>query len=275
MALKFGKGRNKGSLLGTKKADYYPYGLTGKLNEEFCPEDFDKPCITVCYREDCDCGCDKVKESLLKAVKENDLDIRVGLMKTACNGKCSDGPFVGFPKRKIFYSKVTPDMTGGIVLETLMRGRVIFDLLHISPYRSYRSDVLFDKEQEYLIAIDDSICMVCLSDYFLRWDEGVSCGKCVPCRQGNIRLRKILNRIMAGEGKRADIDELRAVCEAMRLAAYCDFAKSTSMPLLLALEYFEEEFVEHIEKKGCRSSACSGSEEAESGESGKQEAVAA
>ncbi|HDM74924.1 MAG TPA: hypothetical protein ENG51_00450 [Deltaproteobacteria bacterium] len=269
MALKFGKGNNKGGFLGglfgTKKADYYPYGLTGKLSEDFCPSDFDRPCITVCFNDKCTRGCANVRDALNEAIEENNLAVKVGLMKTACSGNCSDGPFVGFPKKKIFYSKVTPDMAGGILLETLMRGRVIFDLLHISPYRSYRSDVLFDRDDEYLIAIDESICMVCLCDYFLRWDEGVSCGKCVPCRQGNIRLRKLLNRIMAGEGEKGDIEELKAICDAMRLAAYCDFAKSTSMPLLLALKHYEKEFIDHIEKKGC-----SGGSRAESEGSGDE-----
>ncbi len=280
MALKFGKGNNGkggliGGLFGTKKADYYPYGITGKLSEDFCPSDFDKPCITVCSGLECKRGCAGVRKAVLEAIKENGLDIKVGLMKTACNGNCKEGPFVGFPKKKIFYSKVTPDMAGGILLETLVRGRVIFDLLHISPYRSFRSDVLFDMEQEYLIAIDDSICMVCLSDYFLRWDEGVSCGKCVPCRQGNIRLRKVLNRIMAGEGEKGDIEELRAICDAMRLAAYCDFARSTSMPLLLALKHFESEFVDHIEKKGCSEGGCSGTGEDRKSDIEKEEKEAA
>ena len=279
MALKFGKGNsNKGGLLGgrfaRKKADYHPYGIAGKLSEEFCPPDFDRPYITVCSGAGCNRGCVEVKEALVKATRKNSLDVEVGLMKTACSGNCKEGPFVGFPGKKIFYSGVTPDMAGGILLETLVRGRVIFELLHVSPYRSFRSDVLLDREQEYLIAIDDSICMVCLCDYFLRWDEGVSCGKCVPCRQGNMRLRKVLNRIMAGEGDRGDIEELKAICDAMRLAAYCDFAGSTSMPLLLALRHFESEFVDHIEKKGCGKSTCQDNEATESGSSGEEKEAA-
>ncbi len=280
MALKFGKGnsKKKGSFLGglfcTEKADYYPYGITGKLNEDFCPSDFDRPCITVCYSENCSRGCQKVRDAFIEAIKENGVDVKLGLMKTACSGNCSDGPFVGFPKKNIFYSNVSADMAGGIVVETLLGGRVIFDLLYMSPYRSYRSDILFNRDEEYLIAIDESICMVCLSNYFLRWDEGVSCGKCVPCRQGNIRLRKILDKIMAGEGEKGDIDELKAICEAMRLAAYCDFAKSTSMPLLLALKHFENEFIEHIEKKGCSGgSSCSDIKEGEQAPAGEKEAA--
>ncbi len=248
-----------------------------KISEEFCPSDFDRPCVTVCFSETCTCGCGEIRVALEKEIANKGLPLHVGTMKTACPGTCADGPFVGFPKKQIFYSRVKTEYIPDIIEESLQKGRVIFDILYLTPYRSYRSDVLFNDDEEYLIAIDDRMCMVSLADYFLKFEEGISCGKCVPCRQGNMRLRKVLKGIIEGKGKIEDIEELKSICDAMRLAAYCDFAKTTSMPLLLALKYFENEFVEHIEKKVCCSGECHGLKkgtEASEEKEGKEAAAA-
>ena len=39
-------------------------------------------------------------------------------------------------------------------------------------------------------------------------DRNESCGKCVPCREGTLRMLEILERIVAGKGEKEDLDML-------------------------------------------------------------------
>lgn len=247
---------------------------TLSLNEGFCPPGSERSYITVCScGATCDCGCGDVKNAIEGAVEKLGIPVTVGSMKTACSGKCHQGPFVGFPHKNIFYSGVTGEWAEKIIYETLVGGRILFELLYLTPNRSYRADVIFNKNEKYLVTIDDSLCMVKLADYFLKFEDGVSCGKCVPCRQGNMRLRKVIGKIIEGKGEEGDVEELKSICDAMRLAAYCEFAETTSMPLLLSLEHFEQEFIDHVEKKECAAGECPAL--SKQSKVGGQEAVAA
>jgi len=72
------------------------------------------------------------------------------------------------------------------------------------PDRSYRSDIYYEKTTGLLAAIDDSVCMVEAAKYFMDFEKGLSCGKCVPCRLGMVRMHESMTRIAAGEGSAAD-----------------------------------------------------------------------
>jgi NADH:ubiquinone oxidoreductase subunit F (NADH-binding) len=100
--------------------------------------------------------------------------------------------------------------------------------------------------------------MVQVAKYFLDFEENVSCGKCVPCRVGSVELRETLNRIIAGEGQPEDLERLDLVCRAMQDAPYCDFARTTSDPVLTVLKYFRSEFLQHIDQGVCPAGACEG-----------------
>jgi NADH:ubiquinone oxidoreductase subunit F (NADH-binding)/(2Fe-2S) ferredoxin len=49
-----------------------------------------------------------------------------------------------------------------------------------------------------MVVMDNTICMVDMSKFFLSFTQNESCGKCVPCRIGTKRLLEILTRITEG-----------------------------------------------------------------------------
>jgi len=118
--------------------------------------------------------------------------------------------------------------------------------------------MLYDRRSGLIAAIDDSFCMVQVARYFLKFEEGVSCGKCVPCRLGSVELAKILDRIIEGEGRPGDLQQLDVICLAMQNAPYCDFARASSGPVVSAMKYFRTEFELHVDEGVCPAGGCVG-----------------
>ena len=46
-----------------------------------------------------------------------------------------------------------------------------------------------------LVVMDQDTCMVDLAKYFMTFIQSESCGKCIPCREGTLRLLEILERL--------------------------------------------------------------------------------
>ncbi len=223
----------------------------------FCDPEDQRPCITVCHPvEGCQCGSEDLRKALEEAVAAKGLDVSVGRAKTACDGKCNLGPFIGFPQRGFFYVKVPAEAARLVVEETLCRGKLLFPYLSVNPNRSYRPDILYDRHTGMLATIDDGSCMVEVAKYFLDFEEDLSCGKCVPCRLGIKRMMECLERIVGGEGTKDDLEQIKVLCDTMIYTPHCEFAMTSTRPVLSAVTHFEDEFLAHIEKKECAAGVC-------------------
>ena len=224
----------------------------------FCQANEQRTCITVCAPSDRrKCDCEEVRRVLEKEIAASDLGVTVGAMKVGCNGECPYGVLVGFPQRGFFYEQVDRERAKEVVKGTLAHGHILFDLLHVDPLKSTSGKILYDRSG-FIATIDDSFCMVKVAQYFLQFEEGVSCGKCVPCRVGSVELREILERIIGGGGEPEDLQRLDLVCRAMQDAPYCDFARTTSGPVVAILKHFYSEFEKHVDQKVCPAGACAG-----------------
>jgi len=51
-----------------------------------------------------------------------------------------------------------------------------------------------------MIVMDEDDCMVSVSKFYLDFTVDESCGKCTPCRVGNLRLLELLEKITSGNG---------------------------------------------------------------------------
>jgi (2Fe-2S) ferredoxin len=249
------------SVSGKKDKRQSGEALHGSGNQElakgFCNTESSKGCVTVCTpKPGCTCGAEAVRAALVNEIKKRQLPVSVGNAKTGCSGKCKNGPFIGFPQRGFFYLSVHQEDVAEVVEETLMRGHILFNHLSISPDRSYRTDVYYEKHTGVLAAIDDSVCMVDVAKYFLDFEEGLSCGKCIPCRLGMKRMQECVDRIVSGEGSDQDLEQIEILCQAMIAAPYCDFAVTSSRPVLSAITYFRDEFNAHVERRECPARVC-------------------
>jgi NADH-quinone oxidoreductase subunit F len=69
-----------------------------------------------------------------------------------------------------------------------------------------------------------------------------SCGQCTPCREGTGWAAKILRNLIAGKGKRSDIDLLYRIADMMEAKTICPLADADVMPLRSFVTKFRSEF---------------------------------
>ena len=67
-----------------------------------------------------------------------------------------------------------------------------------------------------MIVIAEGTCMVRLLQVLLRFYHHESCGQCTPCREGMGWLHRIIDRIVAGEGRPEDIERLYQISRVER-----------------------------------------------------------
>lgn len=108
-----------------------------------------------------------------------------------------------------------------------------------------------------LVVMDETTCMVDVARFFLNFTQKESCGKCVPCREGTMRMLEILNRICDGEGKPEDITTLERLSNVIKSTALCGLGQSAPNPVLATLRYFRNEYEDHIVNKKCTAGVCS------------------
>ena len=107
-----------------------------------------------------------------------------------------------------------------------------------------------------LIVFDRDTCIVDTARFFLRFTQAESCGKCVPCRVGIGHLVTILDAICEGRAELADLDRLERLAQVIKSGSLCGLGQTAPNPVLAALKYFRQEFVEHIVERRCRATVC-------------------
>jgi NADH-quinone oxidoreductase subunit F len=98
---------------------------------------------------------------------------------------------------------------------------------------------------------DETTCVVRAIARWTEFYEHESCGKCTPCREGTYWLRRVLDRIDAGEGTMADLDVLLDTCDNILGRAFCPFGDAATSPITSGLQLFRAEFEQHVTGHGC------------------------
>ena len=109
-----------------------------------------------------------------------------------------------------------------------------------------------------LVVMDEHTCMVEVARYFMNFTRNESCGKCVPCREGTMRMMEVLERIVAGNGEEGDIDLLLDLADTISNTALCGLGKTAALPVISTIAGFREEYEAHIFEKRCPAGACKG-----------------
>ena len=107
-----------------------------------------------------------------------------------------------------------------------------------------------------MVVMDEGTCMVRMAKFFLDFTTNESCGKCVPCRIGTLRLREILKRICSGKGKDGDIKLLEELCAQIKDGSLCGLGQTAPNPVLTTLRYFRDEYEAHIKEHRCPAGEC-------------------
>jgi len=94
-----------------------------------------------------------------------------------------------------------------------------------------------------IVVMDESVSIIEYLKNVTRFFIHESCGKCVPCREGNHQLYKILEKLcVQGAGKAGDLDNMRRIIRTMTDASFCGLGQSAAVALNSAWKLFPEEF---------------------------------
>ncbi len=116
-----------------------------------------------------------------------------------------------------------------------------------------------------LVVMDETTCMVDVAKYFMEFITKESCGKCIPCREGTMRMYEILNRITSSRESLSDeenllrfqgVVNLRHLAEVVRDTSLCGLGNTAPNPVLSTLKYFRDEYDAHIFERKCPAKSC-------------------
>jgi NADH-quinone oxidoreductase subunit F len=98
---------------------------------------------------------------------------------------------------------------------------------------------------------DETTCVVRAVERWTEFYKHESCGKCTPCREGTYWLALILNRLEAGTGTQADIQQLLDTCDSIAGRAFCALGDGATSPVISSVTLFREEYERHVSEAGC------------------------
>jgi NADH-quinone oxidoreductase subunit F len=97
-----------------------------------------------------------------------------------------------------------------------------------------------------MIVMDDSTDMVYQIWRLARFYAHESCAQCTQCREGTAWTTKILERILAGNGKQVDFQLLLDLSENMTGKTICVLSDSCAAPVVSGIQKFRSEFEAYI-----------------------------
>jgi len=114
------------------------------------------PCIVIPSGTCCQArGSSEVACAFQREIEKHALGDKVAVRVTGCGGFCQTEPNVVIYPEEIYYQKLSPDDAEEVILEAVLRGRVIDRLLYADPNTGERfthlNDIPFFKKQRRLL----------------------------------------------------------------------------------------------------------------------------
>jgi formate dehydrogenase iron-sulfur subunit len=97
-----------------------------------------------------------------------------------------------------------------------------------------------------IVAFDDRVDMAQMARFAMEFCTVESCGKCTPCRIGSQRGVEVIDRIVAGQDRDANLALLEDLCTLMTDGSMCAMGGMTPMPVKSALKHFGEDFTRPV-----------------------------
>jgi formate dehydrogenase iron-sulfur subunit len=124
------------------------------------------------------------------------------------------------------------------------------------PLGAYFPRALFDTPFDYeafaardglighggIVVFDDTVDMAKQARFAMEFCAIESCGKCTPCRVGSTRGMEVIDRIISGENRAANITLLEDLCHTLKFGSLCALGGFTPYPVMSALTHFPEDF---------------------------------
>ena len=97
-----------------------------------------------------------------------------------------------------------------------------------------------------MIVMDDTTDIVHVAMRLAKFYAHESCAQCTNCREGTAWTTRILERILAGDGKTSDLDLLLDLAENMTGKTICVLSDSCAAPVVSGIQKFRPDFDAHI-----------------------------
>ena len=102
-----------------------------------------------------------------------------------------------------------------------------------------------------VIVMDDSVCVVRVLSRIARFYAEESCGQCTPCREGTPWMEAIVEKIEHGRATAEDVDKLEQVAGSILGMTICALGDAAAMPVQSFVRRFRQDFLAHVEARGC------------------------
>jgi NADH-quinone oxidoreductase subunit F len=101
-----------------------------------------------------------------------------------------------------------------------------------------------------VVVMDETVPILeylqCVSEFFVH----ESCGKCIPCREGNRQILNLLRRLsVPNAADSGDLDTLRRLIRTMTDASFCGLGQTAAAALNSAWKHFKGEFEAQIKER--------------------------
>ncbi|MEW6729702.1 MAG: NADH-quinone oxidoreductase subunit NuoF [Acidobacteriota bacterium] len=93
-----------------------------------------------------------------------------------------------------------------------------------------------------MIVFDETAHMPSVLQVIAGFYAHESCGQCSPCREGTGWAKRVLDRLLTGQGLSGDIDLLVRIADMMEGKTICALADADAMPLRSFVKKFRNEF---------------------------------
>ena len=93
-----------------------------------------------------------------------------------------------------------------------------------------------------IVVFDDTVDMAAQARFAMEFCAIESCGKCTPCRIGSVRGVEVIDRIVAGVDRDANLRLLEELCDTMVDGSLCAMGGMTPYPVRSALKHFRRDF---------------------------------
>lgn len=154
----------------------------------------------------------------------------------------------GIPNNKAFKAVQTGGPSGGCIPKEFLDVPIDYD--NLAKLGSIMGSGGF-------IVLDEDNCMVDIAKFYLSFTVDESCGKCTPCRIGNKRLYEMLDDITSGRVDNIKfLDKMHELAVTIIETSACGLGQTAPNPVISTLQYFSEEYLEHIVNKKCHSGVC-------------------
>jgi NADH-quinone oxidoreductase subunit F len=161
---------------------------------------------------------------------------------------------VGYPWKRLIHDDAG-GMLGGAALKCVIPGGISTKVLTAAEIETLNLDPAEVESAGSsmgsggMVAIAEGTCMVRMLQVMLRFYHHESCGQCTPCREGMGWLHRIIDRIVAGQGRLEDLDQMIRISRLQDGNTICGMGDAAGYAVIGILAKYRHEF-EHWIRTG-------------------------